>query len=68
MAFAAELEFVNKDGTKFNSEGIPALMVTEYLKEQGKLLKDGKLPSSGPLTANARRHGRPVKGPLFAEL
>nr|WP_238527782.1 hypothetical protein [Lentisphaera araneosa] len=43
VAFAADLEFVNKDGAEFNSEGIQALMVTEHLKAQGKLIQDGAI-------------------------
>lgn len=43
LLLAEDLEFLSGDGREFNREEIPALMVTEYLKEQGKLIQNGAL-------------------------
>jgi len=43
LAFSNQLEFIAADGSEFDKDGIPQLMVTEYLKEQGKLIQDGAI-------------------------
>ena len=43
ILFSTELNFLSEDGTEYNRKDIPELMVTEYLKEQGKLIKNGAI-------------------------
>ena len=40
---ATELEFSTGDGSEYKTEKLPELIVTEHLKQQGKLIQDGKL-------------------------
>ena len=43
IVFSADLEFLSSDGSAFDRQEIPELMVTEYLKEQGKLIQNGSV-------------------------
>ena len=43
FAFSGELEFLAADGSEYDKGGVPRLMVTEYLKEQGKLIQNGSV-------------------------
>ena len=41
--FAEELEFLAADGSGFNTKNVPQLIVTEYIKGQGKLIDNGSI-------------------------
>lgn len=43
FVIATELEFIDRNGSKVDSDIIPNLMVTEYIKEQGKMISSGEL-------------------------
>ena len=43
VAFAEKLEFISSDGLEYNREFVPELLVTEYLKEQGKYIQKGEV-------------------------
>ncbi|MDD7985037.1 hypothetical protein PQO01_08765 [Lentisphaera marina] len=43
LAFAVDLGFLSADGSEMNSDNIPKMIVTEHLKEQGKLIQEGEI-------------------------
>ena len=43
LSFAVDLEFLTANGSEYSSDDIPEMIVTEHLKEQGKLVKEGKI-------------------------